>query len=85
MPDPRAKNIEALPAWHPARTTIKLSEVPVFLKRIYNVPVSYGSVLRWAREGVIRRSDGKRIFLVCRMLGRWRFVEKTDLITFLEQ
>lgn len=87
MPKPQlAADIKALPPWDPSRNTIMFSEIPLLLKRIYNLTTSYGAVLRWAREGVVRRSDGQRIYLRCRTFaGRWRVVEKTDLLAFLNE
>ena len=81
----RASDIEALQPWDPSRTTIKLVEIPLLLKRIYNITTSYGAALRWARDGVIRKSDGQRIYLKCRKFGRWRVVAKADLLAFLEE
>lgn len=80
-----AVDIEALQPWDPSRTTLRMAEIPLFLKRIYNITMSYGAALRWAREGVIRKSDGKIIYLRCRKMGRWGVVQKTDLLKFLEE
>lgn len=80
----RACKTTSLPPWHPARKTMKFNEVPSFIKHIYNLSVSYESVLAWAKRGVVRRSDGQRIYLKCRTFGRNRLVEKIDLLAFLK-
>ena len=80
----KASDITPLPPWDKDRPLLRLVEVPLFLKRLYAMPVSAGAVGRWIREGV-KGKHGDQIFLVGTTIRRRLFVDKDDLMAFLER
>lgn len=77
-----ACEVEPLPPWHPAREVIRLTEVPMMLKKIYNLATSYQTVKGWALYGRDDK-DGKKVYLQTFKMGRYRMVKKADLVAFL--
>ena len=95
----RAQHIDPLPPWHPHRDTLRLNEVPTFLKRLYGVSVGWKRILKWAWDGVPDPKTGNLIYLkTFRMVmsgvrknshkeGRRSdglYVRRADLVAFLE-
>ena len=66
------------------REMMPMAEVPVYMKRTYNLKVSYTTVQSWAKTGYdSTKNPGTKVYLqVTSMVGR-RMVKKADLEAFL--
>ena len=74
---------ESFPPWHPARTTLTTKEVPVYLRKVYGVDMTWRGVLKWRKKGTVT-SDGYRIYLHGTKIGRTLMFKKKDIQAFLD-
>lgn len=77
----KAKAITPLPPWHQKRQTMRLSEVPAYLKKMYNLTYSSVAVRKWVWHGVEGRHG--QIHLKTMKLGRFRVTTKANVMAFL--
>ena len=64
---------------------IKVAEVPMYLKRLYNLRISRQAINRWILHGVpSSRPGGGRIYLACTRFAGRMYVKKSDLLAFCE-
>jgi len=81
----RACHIEPLPPWSAARTTLTVSEVPVWLRKMYNIRISSVAVYRWIHAGNPSKANRDRnIFLKAKKVGRTIMVDKADILAFMD-
>lgn len=77
----RAKQIDPVHPCSPLRDKIRIGEVPVFLKYLFNYSVSVSAVTHWYKRGCVL--NGKPFFLQVVRFGNKIYVRKCDLIAFL--
>ncbi len=78
------KDVEPLPPWHPARDRLAVSEIHLYMSRMFNLSIRPEEIKAWCSSGVMPKDGGDPIFLKTHSFAGKPMVWKVDLLAFCE-